>query len=123
MMDFNDHLSSVLADDSRRRRYMQNSAIVDAALALNKALESAGKTQRELAIRLNRSEGFVSQVLSGGGNLTLKTLGDFAWGLDCSLEISLCQQEIGFGSVTETWSNSPTLAPPKAADTQLALAA
>lgn len=124
--DLNEHLAEHLSDEGRRRRYAQNSLIVDVAIELNKALEASGRTQKELAARLGRTEGFISQVLSGGGNLTLRTLGDFAWGLDCALEVTL-QPIAGLrlGSrLAETWK-SPQLEPTSVAitHTQLALAA
>jgi transcriptional regulator with XRE-family HTH domain len=91
--NFSEYLSTNLATEDDRRRYAQNSLIVDTAVALNKALEEAGWSQKLLAERLGRSEGFVSQVLSGGGNLTLRTLADFAYGLGCVVDVCLRQRE------------------------------
>ncbi|HYN08047.1 MAG TPA: helix-turn-helix transcriptional regulator [Vicinamibacterales bacterium] len=121
--DLDEHLAEHLSSDSRRRRYAQNSVIVDVAVELNRALQRSGKSQKDFAERLGKSEGLVSQVLSGGGNLTLRTLGDFAWGLNCTVEISVLPMSEIIGSCkTETW-NSPQIEPTKAANTQLALAA
>lgn len=127
--DFDDYLSTHLADDQKRRRYVQNSAIVDAAVELNRALEFAGISQRELAERLGKSEGFVSQVLSGGSNVTLRTLGDFAWGLNCSFEFTI-RHGGGVSYQRDSWQapeiESPeteTVATKATADSQLALAA
>ena len=86
---FTDLLSSVYADEESKRRYAQNSLIVDVSIALNKGLSLAGMNQRGLAERLGKTEGFVSQVLGGGANITIRTLGDFAYGLNCAVEIAL----------------------------------
>ena len=119
-VDFDDHLKSTLSNENRRRRYAQNSVVVDTTVAMNRALEASGLTQRQLAVRLGRTEGFVSQVMSGGGNLTLRTLGDFAYGLGCDVEISLCPHAVS----RSAWAlDSGTIDQPKAANTQLALAA
>ncbi len=123
------HLDSILSDPATRRRYAQNSLIVDTAVALNKALEAADVNQRELAQRLGRSEGFVSQVLSGGGNLTLRTLADFAYGLDCTIDLALRPLDVAscvFASKLRTVWTPSTIEPRReivAANTQLALAA
>lgn len=86
---FNDHLEQRLSTEEGRREYSRESLIVDTAVALNKVLEQTGLTQKGLAKKLRRTEGFVSQVLSGGGNLTLRTLADFAYGLGCKVDIVL----------------------------------
>lgn len=123
------YLDSILNDPAARRRYAQNSLIVDTAVTLNKALDAADVSQRELAQRLGRSEGFVSQVLSGGGNLTLRTLADFAYGLDCAIDLALRPLDVAscvFARKTRTVWTPPTIEPAKevvAANTQLALAA
>jgi len=120
-------LDSVRNDEGHRRNFAQNALIVDVAVALNRALETSGLRQCDLAARLGRSEGFVSQVLSGGANITLKTLGDFAYGLDCIVDVVVRPQTaivIGNAgnSIQTLWHSTP-LEPSEAADTQLALAA
>jgi ribosome-binding protein aMBF1 (putative translation factor) len=77
------------ATEAQRRRYAQNSLIVDTAIAVNRAIEIAEMSQKDLAQRLGRTEGFISQVLNGGANLTLRTLADVAYGLDCVIDIAL----------------------------------
>ena len=98
-MNISDYFESKISSESERRRYIQNSVIVDTAMALNRALKISGCTQRELADRLGRTEGYVSQVLSGGGNVTLRTLGDFAYGLNCVVNIALCSSDVAVGAV------------------------
>lgn len=126
---FSAHLESLQNNSEARRRYAQNSLILDTAVALSQALEAADVTQRELAGRLARSEGFVSQVLGGGGNLTLRTLADFAYGIDCAVSLALRPLDVSkcvfTKAHTTVWkasvieSNKESVA----ADTQLALAA
>ena len=45
---------------------------------LTEALGNSGVTRAELARWLGRTPGFVSQVLGGGRNLTLRTIADIA---------------------------------------------
>src|SRR3954467_8196445 len=77
----------ILAEDSAGLR--QEELILEATEALAKTLRSSGLTQSELAARLGKTKGFVSQILGGGKNLTLRTLADVAGALGCKVEIQL----------------------------------
>ena len=120
--DFSTHLDQVLSDPSRRRRFARNRVVVDTAVALNKAVEASGWTQKELAERLERTEGYVSQVLSGGANMTLRTLGDFAYGLDCTVTVSLAPALTEWQTSKTSWTSSGVDST-KVSDDQYALAA
>lgn len=63
--------------------------IIDVTETLTQALESAGVTRAELARRLGRSPGFVSQVFGGGRNLTLRTIADIAAALSVRPALTL----------------------------------
>ena len=65
-------------DEDFDRLVRQEELILDVTETLTQALEQAGVTKAELARRLGRSPGFVSQVLGGGRNLTLRTIADIA---------------------------------------------
>ncbi|MCY4372458.1 MAG: helix-turn-helix domain-containing protein [Spirochaetaceae bacterium] len=56
----------------------QEELILDVTERLTEALDNAGITKGELAERLGKSPGFVSQVFGGGRNLTLRTVSDIA---------------------------------------------
>lgn len=70
-----------LDSDEERRLFAQDAAMLAAAGAIDLAMEKAGITRSELARRLGRTAGFVSQVLSGSRNMTVRTLADFAYAL------------------------------------------
>ena len=56
----------------------QERLVLDVTEQLAEALESGRVTQAELARRMGRTPGFVSQLLGGGRNLTLRTIVDIA---------------------------------------------
>ena len=56
----------------------QERLILDVTEQLAGALENSGVTRAELARRMRRTPGLVSQVLGGGRNLTLRTIADIA---------------------------------------------
>ena len=64
------------------RLVRQEELILDVTERLTEALQEMGVTQAELARRLGRTPGFVSQVLGGGRNLTLRTIADITVALD-----------------------------------------
>lgn len=64
--------------DTYERLLRQERLILDVTEALTEALDNSGMTRAELAERLGRTPGFVSQVLGGGRNLTLRTIADIA---------------------------------------------
>ena len=60
------------------RLLCQERLILDVTEQLAGALEDDGVTRAELARRLGRTPGFVSQLLGGERNLTLRTIADIA---------------------------------------------
>lgn len=70
----------------------QEELIIEVTEALARALRDAGLTQSDLALKLGKTKGFVSQILGGGRNLTLRTLADVAGALDCRVEVDLKPQ-------------------------------
>jgi len=59
----------------------------EAHAVLHDGLQRAKLTQREIARRLNVSEGRVSQIMSGSENLTLRSFASVAWAIGVSLSI------------------------------------
>lgn len=71
------------------RLVRQEELILDVTETLTQALETVGVTRAELARRLGRSPGFVSQVFGGGRNLTLRTIADIASALSVRPALTL----------------------------------
>ena len=64
--------------EAYERLVRQEELILDVTERLTDELVQAGVTKAELARRLGRTPGFVSQLLGGGRNLTLRTISDIA---------------------------------------------
>lgn len=77
-------------EDARGLR--QEELIIEVTEALARALRSSGLTQSELAVRLGKTKGFVSQIMSGGRNLTLRTLADVAGAIGCRVQMNLVSE-------------------------------
>lgn len=65
----------------------QERLILQVTQALWEALVDAEVSQSDLAKRLAKSQSFVSQILAGGRNLTLRTVSDVVTALECEIEV------------------------------------
>ncbi len=79
-------VDSALHDPEARLAYEQELLLGEAIETLG-ALASGRITQRELAGRLGVTEGRVSQILSGGENLTLRSLAALGWALGLRFQL------------------------------------
>lgn len=69
-------------DEGYVRLVQQEALILDVTEMLVQVLEEADVSRKELAERLGCTPGYVSQLLAGGKNLTLRTISDVAFALD-----------------------------------------
>lgn len=81
------------SSDANRRMLRQEELILEVTEALSKALQNAGISQSELAARLGKTKGFISQILAGGRNLTLRTIADFADALGQHVRVRVCERD------------------------------
>lgn len=70
-----------LKTDAERRFFAHDAAILAATATISDAMERLGVTRSQLAERLERTPGFISQVMSGSRNMTLRTFADLAFAL------------------------------------------
>lgn len=86
---------------TERRAFVEEFAVTSVALAMAEAMHISGVSQREVADRLGVTEARVSQILSGTGNPTLKTLARMADVLKRELRVEFsCEVHVP-GQVTE----------------------
>lgn len=105
----------LLAEDPAGLR--QEELILDATEALALAVRNSGLTQRELAARLGKTKGFISQILGGGKNLTLRTLADVAGALGCKVQIQLrAEKAVNNPASASEWSRGPAALAAKSRD-------
>ncbi|MBW2060659.1 MAG: helix-turn-helix transcriptional regulator [Deltaproteobacteria bacterium] len=82
-------MDEYLKDKDYHRLYNQERVILKVTEALCKYMKDHNVSRVELARKLGKNKSFVSQVLNGGRNLTLRTLADFLWALNCELRFEL----------------------------------
>jgi transcriptional regulator with XRE-family HTH domain len=81
------------ASEGNKRLVAQETLILETTEALWSALEAAGITKSELAERMGTTKGYVSQVLSGARNMTLRTLSDICFALRASPRLAIERQD------------------------------
>lgn len=67
--------------DGNSRLLRQETLIVDVLEEVNRVLSSENISKTSLAQRLGKTKGYISQILSGGRNLTLRTVADVCWAI------------------------------------------
>ena len=65
----------------------QERLIIDATELIEELMEADGLSRADLSRRMERTRGYVTQVL-GGKNLTLRTLSDVFYALEARVELS-----------------------------------
>jgi transcriptional regulator with XRE-family HTH domain len=69
-------LDEYLKDEEFRRLFAQEDLILEVTETICELLVKEKISRKELADRLGKSKGFISQLLNGGRNLTLRTVAD-----------------------------------------------
>lgn len=78
-MNMNDNRNK---EEDYERLVEQESLILAATEMIEQLLEESETSRKELADRLGRSKGFVTQILAGDRNMTMRTLADLAFALE-----------------------------------------
>ena len=87
-------LEDWLSTDERQREFAEEALIVDVAEKIWGAMESERVTKADLAERLGKSKAFVSQMLDGSRNMTLRSLADIAHSMGYRVRLSLHQRDV-----------------------------
>ena len=97
-------------DPEFRKLLAQEELILEVTEVLCGLLEQEKITKKELADRLGKTKGFISQLLNGGRNLTLRTVADIlhALGYKVSLTAHKIEQKEGSGTSARQTRKGPT---------------
>lgn len=62
--------------------------------------QKSGLTQQKLAEKLEMDRSTVNRILLGEGNLTLRTISDIAWALECDINITINPKQMNTNSTS-----------------------
>jgi len=74
--------------DNQRRLFEQERLILEATEGICEAMEAKGLTRADLARRIGKSRAYVTQILSGARNMTLRTLADVFFVCGARVQVS-----------------------------------
>ncbi len=92
-MKYGDIFLKEMKDSEFTKSLRQEKLILQLQEEICKLMESNKVSRIELANRLGRSKGFVTQILNNGRNLTLRTIADVFWALDAEITINVKPEE------------------------------
>ena len=95
-------MSQILTDyerfeqSSARNRALlcEEELILDVTEAISEVMQKEGITKAQLAKRMGRTKGFITQLLSGDRNLTLRTLAGVVDALECRALITVSKDPL-----------------------------
>ena len=100
-------LDKYLEDPEFAKLMAQGDLIMEVTETLCELLENEKVSRKELADRLGKSKGFVSQLLNGGRNLTLRTVADILHVLGYKVSLTPYKEESRRKSETSARQRSP----------------
>lgn len=77
-----------------RRRLREEELILEVTEMLCNTMEANNINQTQVATNLGKSKGFISQLLAGGRNLTLRSIADVADAIGCTAHFALEPQQV-----------------------------
>ena len=99
-------LEARLQDPEYRRVYQQEKLILEVTELITLAMQEQGVSRSQLAILLGSTRGYVTQLLSGSRNLTLRTWADMMTSMGYEARVDF--QPMAKGSTNScTWSVTP----------------
>lgn len=82
----------MIQDKEFERLMAQEDLILEVTEAFCDILKAEKVKKRTLAEMLGKTKGFISQILSGGRNLTLRTMADMAFSLGYAIEFKFVRR-------------------------------
>lgn len=76
-----------VGEPEEKRLYQQERLLFDATELISRLIEKQDVSRAELAKRLGKSKAYVTQVLRGQNNMTLRTLSDLSYALGYSVAL------------------------------------
>lgn len=96
MSDLNERLAASLRELYESKEYLQEKLLIKFSEDLCEILQKQGLSFKAFADKLNVSKAYVSKIINGKPNLTLKSIADIAFVLNLWPEIHLSDRDSYF---------------------------
>ncbi len=107
MARWTDEYQKAIESTHGRRLSRQEQLLFDATELVSRAMEDEGVSRSELARRIGKSKAYVTQVLRGKNNMTLRTLSDLVDALGYAVELGAVNAKTARHICVGHW-NGPT---------------
>lgn len=77
----------LLEKPENRRLWAQEGLVLEGSELVARLMNESGVTRSELAKRIGKTRSYVTQLLSGSRNMTLRTLADIAFALGAEVKM------------------------------------
>lgn len=84
----------LMEDPEFRRLYAMEGLVTDAAELVSRLMEEQGINKAELARRLGKTRAWVTQLLSGQANMTIRTFAEVTYVLGTQVKLSAQPQAV-----------------------------
>ncbi len=98
---YNALLKDIKYDSEDMKYYLQEKLIFEITECIAEMMQKKNISRSELAKKLGRTKGYVTQLLNGNANMTLKTVSDCLWALDSTLKVSAIPANTDYGANPE----------------------
>ncbi|MCL4840545.1 MAG: helix-turn-helix transcriptional regulator [Bryobacteraceae bacterium] len=88
-------LDEMMKDPEFRRQFAVEGAVLQSAELIATLMEEQGLTKADLARRLGKSRSWVTQLLGGGRNVTVRTLAEVLYALGAELQLTAPKKSKG----------------------------
>jgi antitoxin component HigA of HigAB toxin-antitoxin module len=93
------------ADPENMRLYQQERSILETTEMIRAVMEQGEVTKSNLAQKLGKSKAYITKLLDGQTNMTLRTISDTLWALNASLYVSA--GPLGLSCELAAWAVTP----------------
>lgn len=93
-------IDNLAYDSEEMKLYLQEKLILEVTECIADFMQRKGIKKSELAKKLDKTKGYITQLLNGRANMTLRTVADVMWALDCSLTVDV--HPLGFETRIES---------------------
>ena len=101
------YVEEYVGNPEHMRLFQQERAIYEVTELLESAMKEIGVTRADLAKRLGKTRGWVTQLLDGDTNKTIRTVADAFAVLGCEFRSFYRQIEIGTKSTVSSMASQP----------------
>ena len=98
---YNALLKDIKYDSEDMKFYLQEKLILEVTNRIAEMMQEKNVSKSALAGKLGRTKGYITQLLNGNANMTLRTISDVMWALDSTLKVQAEPANIDYGVYNE----------------------